>query len=113
MTTQIHIRPATGTWIIRAGGALIGQSDRALELTEGSYPTVVYFPRDDVTMGLLHRTQQASTCPHKGQASYYSITTPEGMVVNAAWSYEAPKSQMGAIAGHLAFYPDRVLLEQR
>ncbi len=113
MSSQIHIRTAASTWTIRAGGALVGQSDRALELTEGSAPSVVYFPRDDVKMAMLQRTDRATTCPHKGVASYYSIITPTGTIDNAVWSYETPKAQMGAIAGHLAFYPDRVLLEQR
>ncbi len=112
MSSQIHIRPATGTWTIRAGGALIGQSDRALELTEGSSLPVVYVPRDDVMMDMLDRSDRTTACPHKGVASYYSILTPSGRIENAVWSYETPKSQMGAIAGHLAFYPDRVLLEQ-
>jgi uncharacterized protein (DUF427 family) len=29
-------------------------------------------------------------------------------VDDAVWSYEAPYPDVAAIAGHLAFYPDRV-----
>jgi uncharacterized protein (DUF427 family) len=47
-------------------------------------------------------------CPWKGQASYYSIKGDFGMLANAVWSYETPKDDVAAIAGHLAFYPDRV-----
>jgi uncharacterized protein (DUF427 family) len=107
---QIHIRPAQGTRTARAGGALIARSERALELIEGSYPPVVYFPREDVAMDLLDRTPRATTCPHKGEASYFSIVTPSVRLENAVWSYEAPRQHVGAIAGHLAFYPDRVTL---
>jgi uncharacterized protein (DUF427 family) len=28
------------------------------------------------------------------------------------WSYEAPKAMAAAIAGHLAFYTDRISLER-
>ncbi len=112
-SVQIHIRPAAGVWSARAGGALIAESERALELIEGSHPAVVYFPREDVVMSLLDRAERQSICPHKGAASYFDIVTPSGRVAQAVWSYETPKQPMGAIAGLIAFYPDRVTLTQR
>ena len=34
--------------------------------------------------------------------------------MNAVWTYEAPFDAVRAIAGHLAFYPDRVdAIEER
>ncbi len=107
---QIHIRPATGTWSARAGGALIAMSERALELIEGSRPPVLYFPREDVTMPLLDRVAHETACPHKGTAAHFDIVTPAGRVPLAVWSYETPKQPMGAIAGWVAFYPDKVTL---
>ncbi len=87
---------------------MLGTSQRALDLREGSYPPVIYVPREDIDMGLLEKTARASTCPWKGAASYYSIRAGSGLLENAVWSYEAPKAEVGAIAGHLAFYADRV-----
>jgi uncharacterized protein (DUF427 family) len=112
MADHIRIRQAPGTWVVRAGGAILGESARALELTEGSYPPVIYFPRADIAMAMLDRTARSSTCPWKGEASYYSVVTPEGRMENAVWSYETPKDGVGEIAGHLAFYPDRVTVER-
>lgn len=89
---------------MRAGGAILGESREALELTEGSYPFVIYFPRGDVAMAFLDRTEKSSTCPWKGQASYYSIVTKSRTLENAAWSYEDPKPGMEAIKDHIAFY---------
>jgi uncharacterized protein (DUF427 family) len=109
---QISIRPASGPRTVRAGGAVVVRSARALELREGAYPPVLYFPREDAAMDLLERTDRQTTCPHKGQASYYSIVTPAGRVENAVWSYETPKQHVGAIAGYLAFYPDRVSVSE-
>jgi uncharacterized protein (DUF427 family) len=108
MAGHITITPIAGPVRVAAGGVALGESHRALELREGSYPPVVYVPRADVDMARLTRTERASTCPWKGQASYYSITTPDGILDNAVWSYEDPKADVAAIAGHLAFYPDRV-----
>lgn len=109
-STQVHIRPAPGTWSVRAAGALVARSTRALELIEGSRPPVLYFPREDVATDILDRTATATTCPLKGIASHYAVVTPSGRVEDAAWSYETPRQHVGAIAGHLAFYPDKVTL---
>ena len=105
MADHIKIRPAPGTWSVRAGGAVLGESSRALELTEGDYPPVIYFPREDIAMAFLDTTEASSHCPHKGDASYYSVVTKSRTLQNAAWSYEAPKAGVAAIKGHLAFYP--------
>ncbi len=113
MTHHIQIRPAPGSFVIRAGGAVIGETTRALELTEGSYPPVIYIPRDDVAMPLLDRSTRQSACPSKGQASYFSVVTPAERLEDAVWSYETPIEGMEAIAGHLAFYPDLVKVEPR
>jgi uncharacterized protein (DUF427 family) len=112
MADHITIRQHPGSWVVRAGGAVIGESDRVLELTEGSYPPVIYFPREDVAMGLLDPSTRTSTCPWKGQASYYSIQTKSTLLKDAVWSYEAPKPGMERIAGYLAFYPDKATVEE-
>ena len=113
MADHIKIRPADGTWTVRAGGAVLGESSRALELTEGDYPVVIYFPREDIAMEFLDTSDTSSTCPHKGEASYFSIVTKSTVLQDAAWSYEAPKEGVAAIKDHLAFYAsDTVAVEQ-
>jgi uncharacterized protein (DUF427 family) len=112
MTDHIRIRKAGGTWVVRASGAVLGESRNALELTEGSYPPVIYFPRADLAMEMMDRSARRSTCPWKGEASYFSLVTESGTIRDAAWSYESPAPAVGAIAGHLAFYADRVTIEQ-
>ncbi|MCU0801608.1 MAG: DUF427 domain-containing protein [Rhodobacteraceae bacterium] len=113
MAPHITITPVGGTVTVRANGAVIGESEGAVELREGSYPPVIYVPRADMAMALLDKTTRQTTCPHKGQASYYSIVTPAGVLENAVWSYETPLRGAEAISGHLAFYTDRVTVERR
>ena len=112
MADHITIRPADGTWVVRAGGAVLGESSAALELTEGHYPPAIYIPRADIAMMFLDLSDTTSTCPHKGAATYYSIASNSGQISDAAWSYETPKAGVEAIAGHLAFYGDKVEVEQ-
>lgn len=112
MADHIKIRPAGGTWVVRAGGAVLGESTNALELVEGDYPPVIYFPREDIAMAFLDPTETRSICPYKGEASYFSIIAKSGAIRDAAWSYEAPIAGMDEIAGHLAFFPEKVAVEE-
>ena len=112
MAPSITIEPAAGKWVVRAGGAVIGESVRALELREGGHAPVIYFPREDVAMDLLDRSEKTTRCPWKGEASYYAIQTGAGTLADAVWTYESPKPEVAAIAGHLAFMPGEVTVER-
>ncbi len=59
-------------------------------------------------MSALTRSQTATYCPYKGDASYFSIPAGGDRATDAIWSYEAPYEAVAAIKGFLAFYPDRV-----
>ncbi|HVR47967.1 MAG TPA: DUF427 domain-containing protein [Candidatus Binatia bacterium] len=104
----ITIEPSAGRVRVLAGGRVIADSRNALALRESDYPVVHYIPRSDVDMSLLARTENASHCPYKGDAGYYSILPGGDRSVNAVWTYEAPYDAVAAIKDHLAFYPDRV-----
>lgn len=114
MADHIRIHPAEGTWVVRAGGAVIGESSDALELVEGDYSPVIYFPRGDIAMAFLERTDRTSHNPHMGEATYFAIVTKSTTLPDMAWSYEDPKPGMEQIRDHLAFYvdPERVAVEQ-
>ena len=112
MDDYIKIRPAGGTWVLRAGGAVLGETRNALELIEGQNPPVIYFPRENIAMAFLDPSDTRSVCPHKGEAKYFSIQTKSVLIKDAGWSYESPEEGVEAIAGHLAFYPDKATVEQ-
>jgi uncharacterized protein (DUF427 family) len=104
----ITIEPAGHRVTVIAGDRTIADSQRALTLREANYPPVHYIPREDVEMAALVRTEHGTHCPYKGDASYFSIPAGGDRAVDAVWSYETPHDAVVAIAGHLAFYPDRV-----
>ncbi|QXT41274.1 DUF427 domain-containing protein [Gymnodinialimonas ceratoperidinii] len=112
MADHISIRDASGTWVVRASGAVVGESTTALELVEGGYAPVIYFPRADIGMSFLEESATTTECPHKGTATYYSVVGPDGEARDAAWSYENPKNGVSEIAGHIAFHTDRVAVEK-
>ena len=59
------------------------------------------------------RAPTASThCPYKGDANYFSIEANGKTLENAIWTYETPFPAMAEISGRLAFYPDKVTIEE-
>lgn len=110
---DIKIRKAEGTWVVRAGGAVLGESKNALELSEGDYPAVIYFPRKDIAMAFLDESDHSTHCPHKGDASYFSIVTKSQTLENMVWSYENPMEDVARIKDHLAFYPSDAVAVER
>jgi uncharacterized protein (DUF427 family) len=93
-------------------GRVVADTTRALSLAEASYAPVMYIPREDADLPTFERTDHKTHCPYKGEASYYSLHVDDRTARNAVWSYEQPLGAVSAIAGYMAFYPDRVELEQ-
>lgn len=110
--SKITITPADTTYVIRAGGAVLGESENALVLQEGSLDPVIYFPREDVAMALLEPTAHKTHCPFKGEASYFSIHTKSTVIENSVWSYENPLEAARDIASYLAFAGENVAVER-
>jgi uncharacterized protein (DUF427 family) len=97
---------------VTADGVVIAETTHALTLKEASYPAVQYIPRADAKLELLARTDRVTHCPYKGDANYFSVNTPGKVIENSIWTYEKPFPAMTEIAGHLAFYPDKVKIEE-
>ena len=107
-THPITIRPTGSHVTVRLGGRLVAETDSALSLAEASYPVVQYIPLRDVDQSLLDRTTTQSYCPYKGDASYYTVQTPDGRTeADVIWTYEHPYPSVAEIAGHVAFYANR------
>lgn len=111
--STITIRKAPGNWTVRAGGAVIGESSNALELSEGDMAPVIYFPRGDIAMAFLDESDHGTHCPYKGDASYFSIVTKSQTIQNAGWSYEAPIADVARIKDHIAFYTNDLVAVER
>ncbi|MDB5508104.1 MAG: hypothetical protein JWL93_573 [Hyphomicrobiales bacterium] len=107
----IDIEPAEDWVRVLWGQHQIASTGRALLLREASYPAVIYVPREDARMEMFEPSTRRTTCPYKGEAGYFSLVGPDGQRDdNAVWTYETPHPAVAAIAGHLAFYADKVVI---
>jgi uncharacterized protein (DUF427 family) len=103
----VTIHPTDRHVEVHVDGVLVAESDRPLRLEETGLPDRWYLPREDVQLDRFRPTSFHTTCPFKGEASYWTLeldgTTHDGIV----WGYEDPIPAAEAIRGHLSFYPDR------
>ncbi len=105
----ITISPTQAKVVVRVGDEVVAESTSALTLQESTYPAVQYIPVADVSAG-LSPTATATYCPYKGDASYYSLATAGGEITDAIWTYAEPYPAVAEIAGHVAFYPNKVTI---
>ncbi len=80
-------------------GQIVADSDETI-VVEGNH----YFPPSSVKQGFLRESDTHSTCPWKGEASYYDVVTEHDVNANAAWYYPSPKPAAENIADHVAFW---------
>jgi uncharacterized protein (DUF427 family) len=104
----ITTEPTSERVRIAHAGETIADSTRVVVLHETGLPPRYYLPRDDVRMDLLEATDFSTTCPFKGEASYWSLRIGEEHLTGIAWSYEDPIAERAEIAGLICFYADRV-----
>jgi uncharacterized protein (DUF427 family) len=104
----ITVEPAPGRVTVQVAGTPVADTSSALALQEANYPVVYYVPLADVRSEVLKPSDHTTYCPYKGDASYYSLATPNGEVADAVWYYAEPYSAVAEIAGHVAFYANKV-----
>ncbi|MGB3444062.1 MAG: DUF427 domain-containing protein [Actinophytocola sp.] len=97
---------------VRVGDQVVADSTAALVLQESNYPPAHYIPLADVDPALITPTDTSTYCPYKGDASYYTLVTEGGELKDAIWTYRTPYPAVAEIAGHVAFYPNKVEITQ-
>jgi uncharacterized protein (DUF427 family) len=105
---QLIFEPSPKRVRVMANGKTIADSLCTRLLLESGAMPIYYFPRQDVRMDLLEPTNRRTRCPHKGEASYWSLKIGAHTIENAVWSYERPLPAAAEIAETLAFDWDKV-----
>jgi uncharacterized protein (DUF427 family) len=84
------------------GGETVVDSTSAKLLHETGHLPVYYFPLDDVRQDLLERSEKRTHCPHKGEASYWSLRVGNRTAPDAFWGYEEPIEPADFLRRHVA-----------
>ncbi len=100
---RVVLKPADHRIRAMFRGQTIADSSHVLVMQETRLPPIFYFPRDNVSMELLAKTDHRTHCPFKGDASYWTLKVGEASVENAAWSYEDPYDEASDVKEYVAF----------
>lgn len=87
-----------------AAGIVVADSCRVMMMHEGGRLPVYYIPINDVRQDVLVASGSVVTSPHKGNATYYSLTRGGITINNAAWRYLDPLPGGLDVAGYVAFH---------
>ena len=86
---------ARATW----NETLLAEGDD-IEIVEGN----VYFAQSALKQEHFRPSQKHTTCPWKGEASYYDVVVGDAVNSDAAWFYPEPKLAASQIKGRVAFW---------
>ena len=86
---------AKATW----NGQVIAESNDTIVI-EGNH----YFPPSTINKEFFKSSDTHTTCPWKGQASYYTVEVDGKSNADAAWYYPNPSSLAEGFKDYVAFW---------
>lgn len=78
---------------------VLAESDDTV-VVEGNH----YFPLASLDRDKFRPSDHHTTCPWKGEASYFDVVADGDVNPNAAWYYPTPKDAAAEITGRVAFW---------
>lgn len=98
-------------WRVRVihGGVTIVDAPEALRVLETSQAPAYYVAAECVDLDRLCPSPRRSLCEWKGVAEFADVVVGSlGAVSEAAWTYPSPTPSFAPLAGHWAFYAQKV-----
>ena len=80
-------------------GAVLAENDDTVVVERNHY-----FPPGSIKREYFRESATHTTCPWKGEASYYDVVVGGEVNRDAAWYYPEPKEAAKGIKGRVAFW---------
>lgn len=110
---KVQERPIGQRVQAEINGSIVADSNNVIKVDEDHHPARYYFPRADVNMDKLERSDTTAECPFKGTAHYYHLKLGDKKLEDAVWTYEDPYEEHHKLKDRIAFYDDKIQIEFR
>jgi len=105
---RIDIRRSSRHIKVAVDGVVVAETSQPTFLFETMLRTRYYLPATCVDFALLTNSDMVTSCPYKGDASYFNVVVKGKETKNAVWRYKFPTQESAPIAGLLCFYNENV-----
>ncbi|KZV61645.1 DUF427-domain-containing protein [Peniophora sp. CONT] len=105
---RVLVLPSSKHIRVEVDGVEVANTKSSQRLYETALPIRTYIPLKDVRVDLLTDASLVTSCPYKGDANYYDINLPSGKKEGLVWWYKHPTLESAPVAGHVAFYDEKV-----
>ncbi len=106
--TRVDALASSRHVVVRIEGLVLADSHKPTMLFETGAPSRHYLPMTDVNLDLLEPSPTRSSCPYKGDATYWSVSINGRVEHDIAWSYRTPMPEAAPIAGLVCFYDEKL-----
>jgi len=110
---RVDVHQSSRAVRVSVGDDLVAETAHPVLVFETSLPVRAYIPRRDLVAGHLAPSPTQTTCPYKGDASFWHVHADGQKFPDAAWSYELPLAAAMKIAGHVCFGADGITVDIR
>jgi uncharacterized protein (DUF427 family) len=104
---KIEEKPFPQKMMVEVDGNVVAESSNVIRVDEDKHPARYYFPRSDVRMDMLERSDTTTQCPFKGTAHYFNLKLKDRKIGDAVWTYEDPYDEHKGLKDRLAFYDEK------
>lgn len=106
--TRVDALASSRHVVVSLHGVELADSDKPTVLFETGVPARYYLPKTDVNLQLLAENDRRSSCPYKGDATFFDGHINGSRIEDIAWTYTLPRPEATPIAGHICFYDEKV-----
>ncbi len=106
---RIETLPSSREVRIEVGGTVVARSTNSVFLYETRLRPRYYLSTTSIIdWSWLVPSDTKTSCPYKGEASYYHLKIGDKEIKDAIWYYPVPLLESAAIQNRLCFYNEKV-----